>query len=90
VDFFIQSYTNPGDKVLDITCYNAITGARCQVLGRNYVGMDMHPQIDNGIPVITGINASADARRPVKEYSDYKKGQKIYVRPGQEGARYVG
>jgi hypothetical protein len=51
--------------------------------------MDMHPQIDNGIPVITGINAS-DARRPVKEFSEYKKGQKIYVRPGQEGARYVG
>eukprot|EP01051_Picozoa_sp_SAG22_P017040 SAG22_NODE_2540_length_2463_cov_5.358714_3_plen_152_part_00 len=37
VDFFINTYTNVGDKVLDITCYNAITGERCAVLDREYV-----------------------------------------------------
>ena len=34
VDFFLNTYTNAGDKVLDITCFNAITGERCAVLGR--------------------------------------------------------
>eukprot|EP01049_Picozoa_sp_SAG25_P012219 SAG25_NODE_1616_length_2665_cov_3.756430_1_plen_281_part_00 len=43
VDFFIKTYTNPGDAVLDISCYNAITGERCLALGRRYTGIDLNP-----------------------------------------------
>eukprot|EP01051_Picozoa_sp_SAG22_P010466 SAG22_NODE_945_length_6374_cov_5.969562_1_plen_202_part_10 len=57
VDFFINTYTNAGDKVLDITCYNAITGERCAVLDRGYVGIDIEPNVTNGIPVVDGETA---------------------------------
>eukprot|EP01050_Picozoa_sp_SAG11_P010265 SAG11_NODE_1019_length_6159_cov_23.425248_5_plen_999_part_00 len=51
VDFFIETYSNEGDNVLDITCYDAITGERCLALGRNYVGIDLNPHVENGIEV---------------------------------------
>ena len=57
VDFFLRTYSNPGDEVLDITCYDAITGERCLALGRNYVGIDIDPQITNGIPVVRMLDA---------------------------------
>ena len=34
VDYFIKTYSNEGDRVLDLTCYDAITGERCQELCR--------------------------------------------------------
>lgn len=43
VDFFIKTYTNEGDKVLDITCYDGLTGKRCDILKREYTGIDLDP-----------------------------------------------
>lgn len=43
VDFFIQTYTNENDTVLDMTCYDGLTGKRCSVLNRNYIGVDLNP-----------------------------------------------
>lgn len=40
IDFFIKTYSNEGDWVLDVTCYNGITGERCKELNRNYLGME--------------------------------------------------
>ena len=40
VDFFIKTYSNEGDNILDITCYDGLTGKRCQILNRNYLGID--------------------------------------------------
>eukprot|EP01050_Picozoa_sp_SAG11_P003043 SAG11_NODE_164_length_13880_cov_328.002540_2_plen_684_part_00 len=51
VDFIIKTYSNEGDSVLDITCYDAITGERCLALQRNYLGMDRDPHVENGIEV---------------------------------------
>ena len=56
VDYFIKTYSNEGDRVLDLTCYDAITGERCQELGRNYIGIDRDPHISNGIPVVDWIH----------------------------------
>ena len=46
VDFFIKTYTNENDKILDLTCYNALTGFRCKELKRNYVGVDLNRHED--------------------------------------------
>lgn len=43
VDFFIKTYSNEGDTVLDLTCYNALTGHRCLELNRRYIGVDLNP-----------------------------------------------
>ena len=45
VDFFIKTYSNEGDNILDITCYDGLTGKRCQLLNRNYLGIDKNIQI---------------------------------------------
>ena len=58
VEFFIKTYSNEGDTVLDITCYDAITGAVCRDLNRKYIGIDIDPQITNGIPVMEGDDPS--------------------------------
>ena len=43
VDFFIKTYTNENDTILDMTCYDGLTGKRCDVLNRNYIGVDLNP-----------------------------------------------
>jgi len=43
VDYFIKTYSNEGDTILDLTCYNALTGHRCKILNRNYIGVDLNP-----------------------------------------------
>lgn len=45
IDFFIKTYSNKGDIVLDLTCHSGVVGKRCKLLKRNYVGVDieMHP-----------------------------------------------
>jgi len=43
VDYFIKTYSNQGDTILDLTCYNALTGHRCKSLNRNYIGVDLNP-----------------------------------------------
>ena len=45
VDFFIKTYTNEEDNILDITCYDALTGKRAKLLNRKYTGIDLEPKI---------------------------------------------
>ena len=41
IDFFIKTYSNEGDIVLDMTCHNNYVGDRCNILNRNYLGIDI-------------------------------------------------
>tara|TARA_R110002012_G_scaffold10277_3_gene47398 strand:- start:1392 stop:2090 length:699 start_codon:yes stop_codon:yes gene_type:complete len=41
IDYFIKSYSNEGDKILDMTCHNNYVGDRCKLLNRNYLGIDI-------------------------------------------------
>lgn len=43
VDYFIKTYSNENDTILDITCYNALTGHRAKKLNRKYIGIDLQP-----------------------------------------------
>tara|TARA_R110000803_G_C11875629_1_gene309057 strand:- start:70 stop:762 length:693 start_codon:yes stop_codon:yes gene_type:complete len=44
IDFFIKTYTNEDDTVLDMTHHNELVGLRCQFLKRNYIGVDITPE----------------------------------------------
>ena len=46
VDYFIKTYSNEEDTILDITCYNYLTGVRSIKLNRKYIGIDLNP-VDN-------------------------------------------
>ena len=41
IDFFIKTYSNESDIVLDMTCHNNYVGDRCKILNRNYLGIDI-------------------------------------------------
>ena len=41
IDYFIKTYSNEGDNVLDMTCHNNYVGDRCKLLNRNYLGIDI-------------------------------------------------
>lgn len=41
IDYFIKTYSNEDDTVLDMTCHNTTVGKRCEVLKRNYIGVDI-------------------------------------------------
>ena len=41
MDYFIKTYSNEGDMVLDMTCHNNYTGDRCNELKRNFIGIDI-------------------------------------------------
>jgi len=43
VDYIIKTYSNENDKILDITCYNFLTGIRAEKLNRSYIGIDLNP-----------------------------------------------
>lgn len=43
VDYFIKTYSNEEETILDITCYNYLTGIRSKKLNRNYIGIDLNP-----------------------------------------------
>lgn len=43
VDYFIKTYSNEEDTILDITCYNYLTGHRAVKLNRKYIGIDLNP-----------------------------------------------
>jgi len=43
IDYFIKTYTNEDDTILDLTCYNFITGKRAVILKRKYIGIDLNP-----------------------------------------------
>lgn len=44
IDYFIKTYTNENDTILDMTCHNIYVGNRCEVLKRKYIGVDL---VDN-------------------------------------------
>tara|TARA_R100000654_G_scaffold28643_1_gene53268 strand:- start:538 stop:1248 length:711 start_codon:yes stop_codon:yes gene_type:complete len=46
VDFFIKTYTNEGDTIFDLTCYDGLTGKRCEILNRKYIGVDIKLNVD--------------------------------------------
>lgn len=41
IDFFIKTYSNKGDTVLDMSCHSEVVGNRCGVLKRRYIGVDI-------------------------------------------------
>lgn len=42
IELFIKSYTNPGDVVLDPTCYLGLSGVLAKRLERRWIGIDKH------------------------------------------------
>ena len=47
IDFFIKTYTNEGDLVLDITTHNEIVGERATELNRDFIGVDIKLEFMN-------------------------------------------
>lgn len=43
-EYFVKTYSNEGDVVLDICCSNGTTGAACRNTGRKFLGIDMAPK----------------------------------------------
>lgn len=41
IDYFIKTYSNEGDYVLDMTCHNKYVGNRCILHNRSYLGIDI-------------------------------------------------
>lgn len=44
-EYIIKTYTNENDLVLDLTCSNATAGVACKNLNREYIGVDIDPQM---------------------------------------------
>ncbi len=42
IDYFIKTYSNKGDTILDMTCHNKYVGERCNILERKYIGVDIN------------------------------------------------
>ena len=45
IDYFIKTYSNEEDTILDMTCHNNYVGDRCEALQRNYIGVDLDLQL---------------------------------------------
>tara|TARA_R110000803_G_scaffold205525_1_gene272238 strand:+ start:485 stop:1174 length:690 start_codon:yes stop_codon:yes gene_type:complete len=41
IDYFIKTYSNQNDTILDMTCNTQYVGNRCKALKRNYIGVDL-------------------------------------------------
>ena len=41
IDYFIKTYSNEEDTILDMTCHNHYVGDRCRILKRDYIGVDL-------------------------------------------------
>jgi len=42
IDYFIKTYTNEDETILDMTNHTKYVGSRCEMLGRNYIGVDLN------------------------------------------------
>ncbi len=42
IDYFIKTYTNENDTILDMTCHTKYVGDRCKILNRKYIGVDLN------------------------------------------------
>lgn len=45
LSFLIESYTNPGDVVLDFTMGSGSCGVACKTTDRNFIGIELDPEI---------------------------------------------
>ncbi|MNP23023.1 DNA adenine methyltransferase YhdJ [compost metagenome] len=45
VKYIIETYSNPGDVVLDFTMGSGTSGVACQELGRPFIGIEKEPDI---------------------------------------------
>ena len=43
MDYFIKTYSNEGDLILDMTTHNKYLGNRTKELKRNFIGIDIIP-----------------------------------------------
>ena len=43
MEYFVKTYTNPGDLVLDFTMGVGSTGVACKNLGRSFIGVELDP-----------------------------------------------
>src|SRR6185312_712308 len=43
--YLIETYSNPGDTVLDFTMGSGTTGVACQESGRDFIGIEKDPTI---------------------------------------------
>jgi len=41
IDYFIKTYSNEQDTILDMTCHCRYVGDRCKILKRHYIGIDL-------------------------------------------------
>ena len=41
IDYFIKTYSNENETILDMTCCDKYVGDRCEALKRNYIGVDL-------------------------------------------------
>ena len=41
IDYFIKTYSNENDTILDMTCHNHYVGDRCKANNRHYIGVDL-------------------------------------------------
>lgn len=44
MDYFIRTYTNPGDVVLDNCMGSGTTGVACRLRGRRFIGIESNPE----------------------------------------------
>ncbi len=44
-EYFIKTYSNEGDTILDLTCSNAQSAIACKRINRNYIGVDISPDM---------------------------------------------
>ena len=42
-EYFIKTYSNEGDQILDLTCSDGQSALACKNLNRNYIGVDLDP-----------------------------------------------
>ena len=47
IDYFIKTYSNEGDTILDMTNHTHYVGDRCKLLNRNYLGIDIKQTSEN-------------------------------------------
>jgi len=40
IDYFIKTYSNEGDTILDLTTHNSVVGSRVEFLNRKFIGID--------------------------------------------------
>ena len=44
-EYFIKTYSNEGEQILDLTCSDGQSALACKKLKRNYIGVDLDPNM---------------------------------------------